>query len=53
MTPPDSIVALVERFEHNRAAYLAGHYNETQVRREFLDPMFEALGWGALIPCRQ
>jgi hypothetical protein len=45
MTPPDAILALVERFEHNRAAYRGGHYNETQVRREFIDPMFEALGW--------
>ena len=22
-----------------------GRYNETQVRREFIDPLFEALGW--------
>lgn len=45
MTPPDIILALVERFERNRAAYRSGHYNETQVRREFIDPFFEALGW--------
>lgn len=45
MTPPDLIIELVERFERNRAAYRSGHYNETQVRREFIDPMFEALGW--------
>ncbi len=36
---------LVRRFEEHRAAYLSGHYNETQLRREFLDPFFEALGW--------
>ncbi len=45
MTPPDSILELAERFERNRVAYRSGHYNETQVRREFIDPFFEALGW--------
>ncbi len=45
MTPPPSVLELVERFEHNRQAYRSGHYNETQVRREFIDPFFEALGW--------
>lgn len=44
MTPPDSVLELVERFEHNRQAYRSGHYNETQVRREFIDPFFKALG---------
>lgn len=42
---PKSIVELVERFERNREAYKSGQYNETQLRREFLDPFFEALGW--------
>src|SRR3989304_4636048 len=45
MTAPDSIKQLVERFEQHREAYRAGKYNETQLRREFLDPFFEALGW--------
>jgi type I restriction-modification system DNA methylase subunit len=44
-TIPKVILDLVERFERNREAYKSGHYNETQVRREFLDPFFEALGW--------
>ncbi len=26
MTPPDSVLELVERFEHNREAYRSGHY---------------------------
>ena len=39
------ILDLVERFERNREAYKSGTYNETQVRREFLDPFFKALGW--------
>lgn len=29
----------------HRDAYHAPGYNETQLRREFLDPFFEALGW--------
>ena len=45
MTAPTEILALVERFSEHREAYLAGAYNETQLRREFLDPFFEALGW--------
>ncbi len=45
MAAPKEIVDLVERFESNREAYKSGHYNETQVRREFVDPFFKALGW--------
>lgn len=45
MTAPDIIKQLVERFEQHRESYQAGKYNETQLRREFLDPFFEALGW--------
>lgn len=36
---------LVERFERNIEAYRNPAYNETQLRREFVDPFFEALGW--------
>jgi len=39
------IIALVERFERNIEAYRSPAYNETQLRREFIDPFFEALGW--------
>lgn len=42
---PRLLLDLVERFERNRQAYKSGTYNETQVRREFLDPFFTALGW--------
>jgi type I restriction-modification system DNA methylase subunit len=45
MTPPNIIAQLVERFDQQRQVYRAGRYNETQLRREFLDPFFEALGW--------
>ena len=36
---------LVERFQRNIDAYHSPAYNETQLRREFIDPFFEALGW--------
>lgn len=45
MPAPQSILDLIARFEANLADYRSGHYNETQVRREFVDPFFKALGW--------
>ncbi|HSN75668.1 MAG TPA: Eco57I restriction-modification methylase domain-containing protein [Anaerolineae bacterium] len=45
MPTPDLIHILVDRFRANLDSYKRGVYNETQVRREFIDPFFEALGW--------
>jgi hypothetical protein len=45
MPAPDRILELIERFRFNEASYRSGNYNETQVRREFLDPFFKELGW--------
>jgi hypothetical protein len=45
LAAPKEIVDLVERFESNLESDKSGHYNETQVRREFVDPFFKALGW--------
>jgi hypothetical protein len=45
MAAPPTIGKLVERFERNRESYQATQYNEAQLRREFLDPLFKALGW--------
>jgi len=45
MTTPARILELVDRFHENLDAYKQGKYNETQVRREFIDPFFEELGW--------
>ncbi|MCL4706724.1 Eco57I restriction-modification methylase domain-containing protein, partial [bacterium] len=42
---PDTILDLLARFERNRETYQANTYNETQLRREFIDPFFAALGW--------
>ncbi|OFW72619.1 MAG: hypothetical protein A2W02_02955 [Alphaproteobacteria bacterium RBG_16_64_48] len=45
MAAPKEILDLVERFDRNRDAYRSAQYNETQLRREFLDPFFTAFGW--------
>ena len=45
MVVPQEILGLVGRFENNREAYRSGTYNETQLRREFVDPFFKVLGW--------
>ncbi len=45
MSAPQAVLDLIERFERNLDAYRSGHYNETQVRLEFIDPLFKALGW--------
>ena len=45
MQPPDPILRLVDRFHQQREVYTSSNYNETQVRREFIDPFFKALGW--------
>jgi len=45
MPAPQAIHDLVERYEYNRPVYHKGQKNETELRREFLDPFFRALGW--------
>ena len=45
MTPPQAILDLVEHFDRNISDLRSSLYNETELRREFLDPFFEALGW--------
>ncbi len=45
MAVPDSVLDLVDRFDDQLGAYRSGQYKETQLRREFLAPFFEALGW--------
>lgn len=43
----NKIKKLVEKFEFNESDYISTSsiYNETEVRRDFIDPFFEALGW--------
>ncbi len=44
---PPEVRGLVERFDLHSDDYRAasGGYNETQIRREFIDPLFKSLGW--------
>ncbi|MGQ9628246.1 MAG: Eco57I restriction-modification methylase domain-containing protein [Anaerolineae bacterium] len=41
----EQIIELVQRFRRNLDDYKRGDYKETQLRVEFIDPFFEALGW--------
>ena len=45
MAAPQKVAQLVEVFARNLDAFKTPDYNETQTRREFIDPLFEALGW--------
>ncbi|WP_347274048.1 hypothetical protein [Candidatus Kuenenia sp.] len=45
MSVPQKLLDLTERFHHNRESYCSTQYNETQLRREFVDPFFALLGW--------
>jgi len=45
MDAPREILDLVARFNLHRESYTSGQYNETQLRREFIDPFFKGLGW--------
>jgi adenine-specific DNA-methyltransferase len=40
-----AVKTLVERFKENEAHYLSSHYQEVEVRKEFIDKFFIALGW--------
>lgn len=41
----DKIKSLIERFEEQKEFYKNADYNETQTRRDFIDPFWKALGW--------
>lgn len=45
MTAPKDVIRLVDQFQDNLDSYKSGKYNEAQLRSEFLDPLFKALGW--------
>ncbi len=45
MPAPDAIAKLVDRYAQHADSYQQPSYNETALRREFIDPFFRALGW--------
>ncbi|MCL2416326.1 MAG: N-6 DNA methylase [Bacteroidales bacterium] len=40
-----TIKSLVQRFDEQKEFYQNKDYNETQTRRDFIDPFWKALGW--------
>ena len=45
MKEKDILHELVSKYEQNRDYYLTPRFNETMLRSEFLDPLFELFGW--------
>jgi type I restriction-modification system DNA methylase subunit len=45
MPIPANLIELIERFDANLRFYKSGAYNETEVRQQFINPFFSALGW--------
>ena len=45
MAAPSIVMELVDRFHRNLDVFKRDGYKETRVRVEFIDPLFEALGW--------
>ena len=46
MGVPDKVYRLVEQFAANRDAYMSGHFDEAQVRVDFINPLLtDGLGW--------
>jgi len=44
-TPPDALLRLIDRFSQDHRVFLSADYKEEQLRLEFLNPFFSALGW--------
>lgn len=45
MPCPPEVLKLINQFTYYHSKYTTSDYNETQLRNEFLNPLFEALGW--------
>jgi hypothetical protein len=45
MSAPRQVLTLVARFREHRDEYLSASYNEATLRKEFLEPLFAAMGW--------
>ncbi len=41
----ERLASLVAKFEKDKAHYLSKGYPEAQVRVDFINPLFKALGW--------
>jgi len=45
MPVPPQVIEVVERFDRNLDLYKRPSYKKARVRFDFIDPLFEALGW--------
>ncbi|MCK5038327.1 MAG: N-6 DNA methylase [Thermoplasmata archaeon] len=45
MPAPPELKTLVKRYEDNHKQYSSAAYKEAELRKEFLNPLFELLGW--------
>lgn len=45
MTAPAELLKKVKQFQDNRETYMSDKFGETELRLQFIDPMFESLGW--------
>jgi hypothetical protein len=43
--PPPELRVLVDRYHQQRPTYESSAYRETTARREFIEPLFQLLGW--------
>lgn len=41
----EKVSGLIHAFKENMAQYKLSTYKEAQVRKEFIDPLFDAFGW--------
>ena len=45
MPAPALVLEPVQRFDDHAAHYLSDEYKENHLRQEFINPLFECLGW--------
>jgi len=45
MPAPAELLKKVRQFQENRDVYTSDKFGETELRLQFIDPMFETLGW--------
>jgi type I restriction-modification system DNA methylase subunit len=45
MPAPKKILALIKKFDEHYDYYTSSTYSEAELRSEFIDPLFEELGW--------
>ena len=51
MAAPKAIEELIDKFDSDPDFYRSNYFNETEVRTQFINPFFEALGWDVYHKC--